>query len=162
MQIDMSDCSHSRESNRKINFHVLSNTAFLTLNRVDRMQSFTRPSCEVPHGSRSYSLAFLSTVTRWICIIRDVITHSGVAAISSFFFCQFHHFNWKYDVKHIRDLSKHSSCLGNSLPFVKSAKTSAFIKAGVKTFRPYRNTPRSSKPCISHWSSFRHTDFTIT
>jgi len=57
------------------------------------------------------------------------------------FFCQFHRFNWKYDVKYIRDLSKHSSCVGNSLPFSKNTKTSAFIKAGVKTLRPYRNSP---------------------
>jgi len=77
--------SHSHECNRKINFHVLSSTAFLTLHRVDRMQSFTRPSCEVPHSSSWYMLAFLPTVTRWTCTIRDVITHSCVAAIPSRF-----------------------------------------------------------------------------
>jgi len=92
------------------------------------------------------------------------VTSSHTLALlqSQAVFCQFHHFDWKYGVKHIRDQSKHSSCIGNSLPFGKSTKTSAFIKAGVKTFRSYRKFLWSSKHYTSNWSSFRHTACKIT
>ena len=66
-------------------------------------------------------------------------SHTLASLQSQAVFCQFHHFIWKYGVKHIRDQSKLSSCIGNSLPFGKSTKTSAFINVGVKTFRFYRN-----------------------
>lgn len=55
------------------------------------------------------------------------LTSSHIAAITSLF-CQFHDFNLKYGVKQIRDLAKHSSCVGDSLPVGTSTKTSAFIK----------------------------------
>jgi hypothetical protein len=127
MHWNMSGCSHSHECNTKINSHVPSSTAFRMLHRVDRFQFFTLPSCEVPHSSRWYRFAFVSTCTRWTCTIPDVITHSGVAAITSLFYCKFHDFNMKYGVKQIRDLAKHSSCVGGSLPVGTSVKTSAFI-----------------------------------
>jgi hypothetical protein len=131
MHWNMSGCSHPHECNTKINSHVHSSTAFRMLHRVDRFQFFTLPSCEVPHNSRWYRFAFLSTCTRWTCTILDVITHSGVAAITSLF-CQFHDFNMKYGVKQIRDLAKHSSCVGDSLPVGTSIKTSAFINLNLQ------------------------------
>lgn len=63
-------------------------------------------------------------------------SHTLASLQSEAAFCQFHHFKWKYGVNYIRDQSVYSGCVGNSLPFGKSTKTSAFIKAVLKLSGP--------------------------